>query len=93
MKHTTADRLLSPELLRFVRDRSPPVDEFVARFGGPGGQVFHVLRKSGALVVESGRVRLSARHLSLDGRQFVWGQRVFLLDRDEVLTVRWRRRS
>jgi hypothetical protein len=89
MKHTTAGPLLSRELLCFVRDHAPTVDEFTARFGGSGGQAFHVLRKAGAVVVEGDRVRLSPRHLSPDGMRFVWGCRVFLLDRDQVLLVRW----
>jgi hypothetical protein len=88
VKHTTADALLSRELLCFVRDYAPSTDEFTARFGGPGGQVFHVLRKAGALEVEGGRVRLNGRHLTPDGKMFVWGCRVFLLDRDEILIVR-----
>jgi hypothetical protein len=89
VKHTTADALLSRELLCFVRDHAPSADEFTARFGGPGGQAFHVLRKAGVLEVEDGRVRLNGRHLSPDGERFNWGCRVFLLDRDEVLLVRW----
>src|SRR5262245_60961852 len=89
MKHTAAGPLLSRELLCFVRDHAPTVDEFAERFGGPGGQGFHVLRKAGVVVVEGSRVRLSRRHLSRDGGRFVWGCQVFLLGRDEVLLVRW----
>jgi hypothetical protein len=89
MKHTTAGPLLSRELLCFVRDHVPTIDEFTARFGGPSGQTFHVLRKAGAVVVEGDRVRLSSHHLAPDGERFVWGCRVFLLDWDEVLLVRW----
>lgn len=89
MKHTTPDALLSTELLRFVRDVTPTADQFIARFDGAGGQVFHTLRKAGAVVVDAGRVRLSRRHLSPDGGRFVWGGRVFVLDRDEVSLVRW----
>ena len=85
MKHTTVDAVLSRGLLCFVRDNEPTVDEGVTRFGA----AFHVLSKSPAVVVEGGRVRLSRRHLSPDRQRFVWGFRVFLLDRDEVLVVRW----
>lgn len=85
MKHTTPDALLSRALLRFVRDTNPTVAEFVARFGE---QVFHVLRKAEVIVVEGGRVRLSRRHLSPDGL-FFWGTRVYALERDEVLSVRY----
>jgi hypothetical protein len=73
VKHTRAGALLSNSLLRFVRDRQPTEAEFLARFGGPGGQVFHVLRKSGVLLVEGGRVRLNQQHLSPDGTRFFWG--------------------
>ncbi len=71
MKHTTPDALLSRELLGFVRDHTPTTEVFVVRYGGVAGQAFHVLRKSGAIVVASGRVRLSRRHLSPDGLQFI----------------------
>jgi hypothetical protein len=89
MKHTTPDTLLSRELLSFVRDANPTAEEFAIRYGGPGGQAFHVLRKAGVVVVEDGRVRLSLRHLSPDGRAFFWGFREFLLNRDEVRSVRY----
>jgi hypothetical protein len=88
MKHTSPVALLSRELLCFVRDHNPTSEEFVARFGGTSGQLFHILRKGGAIVVEGGRVRLSRRHLSPDGRQFVWGCRIFHLDSDAVWIVR-----
>jgi hypothetical protein len=89
MKHTTPDSVLSRELLCFVRDANPTAEEFAERFGGPGGQVFHVLRKHGVVVVKSGRLRLSRRHLSPDGRLFYWGFRVFHLDQDVVMSVRY----
>ena len=87
MKHTAPDALLSRELLCFVRDGNPTVEEFTTRFGGAGGQAFHVLRKHGVIVEDAGRVRLSRRHLSPGGQRFVWGFRVFHLDRDEVSHV------
>src|SRR5690349_20476120 len=86
MKHTRAGPLLSRELLCFVRDGAPTADDFAARFAA---QALHVLRKAGAVVVEGEQVRLSRRHLSPDGGRFVWGKRLFLLGRDEVLLVRW----
>jgi hypothetical protein len=89
MNHTTADALLSRELLCFVRDAHPTTEAFAARYGGPGGQAVDILRKHGVVVIEGGRVRLSRRHLSPDGQAFVWGCRVFRLDRDEVLVVRY----
>ena len=91
MKHTTADALLSRELLCFVHDQNPTVEAFLARFGDVGGQVFHVLRKEGVIVEEDGRVRLSRRHLSPDGQQFYWGFRIFWLDRNEVWSCVWKR--
>jgi hypothetical protein len=90
MKHTTPDALLTRELLCFVRDHAPTVEEFLARYGGAGGQCFHILRKSGVLEVEGERVRLSPRLLSPDGQQFAWGSSIICLDRDEVLHVRRR---
>ena len=87
MKHTTPGALLSRELLCFVRDHAPTVEEFLARYGGAGGQCFHVLCKSGVLEVEGGRVQLNRRQLSLDGQCFAWGSSIFRLDRDEVLHV------
>jgi hypothetical protein len=87
MKHTTPDTLLTRELLCFVRDSNPTVEEFAARFGGPAGQTFHILRKHGVVVAEGGRLLLNRRHLSPDGNRFFWGFRIFLLDRDEVLSV------
>ena len=87
MKHTTPDALLSRELLCFVRDSNPTTEEFTAQFGGRAGQCLHVLRKHGVVVIEDGRVRLNRRHLPPDGSRFFWGTRVYLLDRDEVLSV------
>ena len=87
MKHTTPDALLSRALLCFVRDEEPTVEEFLARHGGAGGQCFHVLRKSGAVEVEGGRVRLNRRLLSPDGQRFAWGPSIIHLDRDEVWHV------
>jgi hypothetical protein len=87
MKHTTADALLSRELLCFVRDQTPTVEEFLARYGGAGGQCFHILRKSGVVEVEGGRVRLSSRLLSPDGQLFAWRSSIIHLDRDLVLRV------
>src|SRR5689334_6008243 len=72
MKHTTPEALLSRELLCFVRDHAPTVEEFLARYGGTGGQCYHVLRKSGVLEVDGDRVRLSRRLLSPDGQCFAW---------------------
>jgi hypothetical protein len=89
MKHTTPDALLSRELLCFVRDANPAAEEFVRQYGGCGGQALHVLCKAGVVVVEGGRVRLSRRHLSPDSQTFYWGVRVYRLDRDEVLHVRY----
>lgn len=87
MKHTSAQSLLSCELLLFVRDNNPTEMQFANCFGGSGGQKFHILRKAGAIVVDDGRVRLSRRHLSPDGSYFVWGRSRFLLDRDEIQLV------
>jgi hypothetical protein len=89
MKHTTPDALLSRELLCFVRDSNPTAEAFIGRFCGLSGQAFHVLRKHEVIVIERGRVRLNRRHLSPDGQRFFWGCRVFRLDREEVLTVRY----
>ena len=87
MKHTTPDALLSRELLCFVRDSAPTVEEFLARYGGEGGQCYHVLRKSGVLDVERGRVRLSRSLLSPDGQSFAWQSSIIRLDCDEVRHV------
>jgi hypothetical protein len=85
MKHTTPDALLTRELLCFVRDTAPTIEEFVARFGE---QSFHILRKAGTLVVEDGQVRLPRDLLSADGQQFIWGIRIIHLDRDEMWIIR-----
>jgi hypothetical protein len=84
MKHTVPDALLTREVLRLVRDGQPTVEEFIARFGGLGGQSFHVLRKHGIIVVEDGRIRLNRRYLSPDGKRFAWKNRVIHLDQDIV---------
>ena len=89
MKHTSADKLLSRELLCFVRDQAPTVEAFLARFGEVGGQCFHILRKCGAIEVEKNRLRLSGRLLSPDGQRFAWGSSIICLDRDEVLHVNY----
>ncbi len=89
MRHTTPDALLSRALLCFVHVHAPTFEELAAWFGTPGGQEAHVLRKHGVIVLDGGRVRLSRRHLSPDGTVFVWGRRMFLLDRDEVRLVRY----
>jgi hypothetical protein len=87
MKHTTIESLLSRELLCFVRDQAPTIEEFLGRFGGAGGKCFHTLRKSGAVEVESGRVQLDPRLLSPDGQCFAWRSSIICMDRDEVLHV------
>ena len=86
MKHSSAEPLLSCELLRFVREMSPEVSIFQSRFGL---ECFHVLRKAGAIVIHKHLVCLPQAHCSPDGQRFVWGHRMFLLDRGEVLLVRW----
>jgi hypothetical protein len=91
MKHTQSAACLSPQLLRFVRDHAPTVDEFLARFGGPGGTVFQLLRKQGILVEEGGRLCLSPERVSADGKRFTIGPQVFHIDTDQVDFVRWRR--
>lgn len=83
MKHTRPEVLLHRELLCYVRDSRPTVEEFIARYGGDHDQGFHVLRKCGAIVVDAGRIRLSRLHLSPNGLRFVWGYYVYPLDRDE----------
>jgi hypothetical protein len=88
MKHTVPDVLLSRRLLCFVRDGQPTVEEFITRFGGPGGQVFHILRKCGILIVDGDHVHLNHRHLSADQQRFVWGIKVIHLDEDVVTIVR-----
>jgi hypothetical protein len=88
MKHTAPDKLLTRELLCFVRDSQPTVEEFVSRFGGPNAQVFHVLRKCGAITIDGGRVGLNLRCLSADSQQFMWGRRIIQLDRDAIWYTR-----
>jgi hypothetical protein len=89
MKHTSPDVFLSRELLSFVRDHNPTVEEFITRFAGTGSQGLHILRKHEIIIVEGDRVRLSRRHLSPDGQRFVWGIRIIHLDEDLVDIVRW----
>ena len=38
---------------------------------------------------EGDRLRLSLRHLSPDGKRFVWGIRLIHLDEDRIDIVRW----
>ena len=83
------DAFLSRQLLCFVRDEQPTVDEFTRRFGGPGGQGLHVLRKHGVIVVDGDRVRLSRRHLSPDGQRFVCGIQVIHLDEEVSKPQKW----
>jgi hypothetical protein len=89
MKHTTVGPLLTRELLCFVRDQTPTVETFLARFGGAGNQCFHILRECGAIEVEKDRVRLNGRLLAPDGQRFAWGSLIICLDRDEVLHVNY----
>ena len=86
MKHTTPDVFLTREILCCVRDERPTPGAFVGRFGEP---CFHLLRKSGVIVLEGERLRLSLRHLSSDGRRFVWGIKLIHLDEDRIDIVRW----
>ena len=88
MKHTTPNVVLTRQLLCFVRDQQPTVQEFLAQFGGPSGQTFHLLRKLGIIVVDGDRVRLSRRHLNPNGQRFEWGIRSIHLDEDIVEIVR-----
>ncbi len=87
MKHTDVRSVIFREWLAFVRNHPPTVDEFVQRYGGIAGQVFHLLRKAGALLVEGDRVRLNPEHVSPCGEFFVWGNRVYRFDSDEVMIV------
>jgi hypothetical protein len=87
MKHTRPEALLTRELLCFVRDQRPTIADFTSRFPSQDDQVFHVLRKYGALIVEDGRLSLSRQHLSHDELRFWWGIRVFHLDDDRVSIV------
>jgi hypothetical protein len=84
MKHQTPDQLLKRELLCFVRDSKPTVEEFIAKFGGDFEQVFHVLRKAEAILVRDGIVVLNPSQLSEDQQQSAWGRPVFCLDRDVI---------
>jgi hypothetical protein len=85
MRHTHPAAILNCELLRFVRDRRPTEAEFLAWLGGPADAgIYYVLRKAGLVTLRDGRVGLSPRHLSPDGRTFVFGNRRFHLDLDRV---------
>ncbi|MDB5388146.1 MAG: hypothetical protein JWM11_3792 [Planctomycetaceae bacterium] len=88
MKHTSPDSILSRELLCFVRDLTPTINDFVARYGTDGAQLFHVLRKHEVVVQMGDRVRLNHRNLSPNGLRFVWGLRVYSLDSDVVVYIR-----
>lgn len=86
MKHTQPDVFLTRDILCFVRDQRPTAEEVMAHIGDTG---FHLLRKHAAILIEGGRVRLNRRHLSPDGRRFVWGRRMIHLDTGVVELVRW----
>lgn len=87
MKHTDVRAVISRGWLAFVRDHSPTVNEFIQRCGGTAGQVYHLLRKAGALLVEGDRVRLNPEHLSPCGEFFVWGNQFYRFDSDVVMIV------
>jgi hypothetical protein len=85
MKHTDPAAVLSCELLRFVRDRTPTEAEFLAWLGGPASAgIDHVLRKAGLVTLRDGRVELSPRYLSPDGKTFSFENRLFHIDLDRV---------
>jgi hypothetical protein len=84
MKQTAPDAFLSRQVLVFVRDHGPTVAEFTERFGGPGDQVLHILRKHGIIVVDGDRVRLNQQHLTPDRQLFMWGNKIIHLDDDAV---------
>jgi hypothetical protein len=84
MKHTVPDGFLSRQLLCFVRDSQPTIEEFISRFGGSHGEVFHILRKHGIIIVDGGRIRLNRRYLSGDGQRFFWKIKIIHLDDDIV---------
>jgi hypothetical protein len=77
MRH---DACLSLDLLRYIRDAAPTVDELLEWLGPAQAGHFHVLRKSRLLIVQGGRVVLSPDHLSSDGSVFFYGHRSFHLD-------------
>jgi hypothetical protein len=85
MKHTDPVTVLNCDLLRFVRDRGPSEAEFLDWLGGPAEAViYYALHKAGLVILRDGRLELSPRHLSPDGRTFVFGNRRFHLDLDRV---------
>jgi hypothetical protein len=86
MKHTDPAAVLSCELLGFVRDHAPTEAEFLAWLDGPADAgIYHVLRKAGLVTLRDGRVGLSPRHLSPDGKEFLFGNHLFRIDVDRVL--------
>lgn len=87
MKHTKVLNLLTNPLLRFIRDQQPTVADFLEHFGGPNGQVFHVLRKAEIFHLEGERLCLNSQWLSEDGRSFAYGAYVYWLDSEEVWHV------
>jgi hypothetical protein len=95
MKHTRARHCFSFELLRFIRDQHPTTEEFLAKYGGSQGVVFHLLRKEKLIVVEeNGRIRLSRKHLSPDGRVFIVEHEAFILDTNDYWHIaNWKDRK
>jgi len=83
-KSSSVTHCISFELLRFIRDSEPTVSELLFWLGDAHQSRFHLLRKSGVLVIDGDVVRLSPQHLSQDGKRFHWGHYLYHLDEERL---------
>lgn len=86
MRHTKAGACLDLSLLRHVRDANPTQDELCEWLGTSHLGRLHVLRKASLFELVDHRLRLSAAHLSADGKRFHFENKLYLLDEIEVRT-------
>jgi hypothetical protein len=75
------------DVLRHIRDASPTEEELLEWLGPSDHSSYHKLRKAGLTVIENGRVKLSPKHLSADGQSFLYGDRLYRLDKDQIDTL------
>ena len=85
MRKPSFRHCLNIELLRYVRDNAPPVEELREWLGPAREGCYFLLQKAGLLQVRDDKVYLSPEHCSADGERFWFESREWVLNEDTVI--------